>query len=256
MSFIKFLGTAGARFVMIKQLRSSGGIWLNYKNTNIIIDPGPGSLVHCHSSKPPLNPENLDAIVLTHKHLDHSNDVNVMAEAMTNGGFKKSGALFVPKDAVGVHGVVLPYIVDYVGEIVFLNKGERLQIGDISFAVASKNVHPGDTYGLKFFLGDDVVGIVSDTRYFPKLIDSYNDVTILILNVVFFERHSEVDHLCIDDAVSLIKSIRPKKTILTHFGLSMLKEKPYILEKDMQTTLDMNVTLAYDGYTFSLPFDE
>jgi len=29
-NFIKFLGTAGARFVMIKQLRSSGGIWINF----------------------------------------------------------------------------------------------------------------------------------------------------------------------------------------------------------------------------------
>jgi len=43
-NYIKFLGTAGARFVMIKQLRSSGGIWVSYKGTNVIIDPGPGSI--------------------------------------------------------------------------------------------------------------------------------------------------------------------------------------------------------------------
>ena len=33
----------------------------------------------------------LDAIVLTHKHLDHSGDVNAMIEAMTQGGTKKRG---------------------------------------------------------------------------------------------------------------------------------------------------------------------
>jgi ribonuclease BN (tRNA processing enzyme) len=256
MSFIKFLGTAGARFVMIKQLRSSGGLWINHKDTNVILDPGPGALVRCHNARPILNPETLDGVILTHKHLDHSNDANVMVEAMTQGGFKKRGALFVPKDAVGSHGVIFPYITEYVGEIIYLNYGERLKVGDITFEVSSKNIHPTETYGLKFFIDDEIVGIVSDTRYFPKLIEYYKDVTILILNVVFFERHSEIDHLCIDDAMALIKKINPKKTILTHFGMSMLDQKPYILQKDIQSTLEMNVTLAYDGYSINLPLDE
>ena len=77
-NFVKFLGTAGARFVMIEQLRASGGIWISYKGTNVLIDPGPGSIVRCSSSKPKLNPAKLDGIILTHKHLDHANDINVM----------------------------------------------------------------------------------------------------------------------------------------------------------------------------------
>ena len=44
MSFIKFLGTAGARFVVMKQLRASGGVWLSLGKTNLYIDPGPGAL--------------------------------------------------------------------------------------------------------------------------------------------------------------------------------------------------------------------
>jgi len=74
-NYIKFLGTAGARFVMIKQLRSSGGIWISYQGTNLIIDPGPGSITRCALSKPKIDPTTLDGIILTHRHLDHSNDV-------------------------------------------------------------------------------------------------------------------------------------------------------------------------------------
>ncbi|MGA2467107.1 MAG: MBL fold metallo-hydrolase, partial [Thermodesulfobacteriota bacterium] len=61
----------------MKQLRASGGVWLSIGKTNLYIDPGPGALVRCLSSKPKLEPSTLDGILLTHKHLDHSSDVNV-----------------------------------------------------------------------------------------------------------------------------------------------------------------------------------
>ena len=113
MAFIKFLGTAGARFVMIGQLRSSGGIWVSSKETNVLIDPGPGSIVRCCAARPKLNPTKLDAIILTHKHLDHSNDINVMIEAMTEGGFKKRGVVFCPSDALGEDSVILKYAANF-----------------------------------------------------------------------------------------------------------------------------------------------
>jgi phosphoribosyl 1,2-cyclic phosphodiesterase len=56
----------------------------------------------------------LDGILLTHKHLDHSGDINVMIEAMTEGGFKKRGVLFAPRDALEEDPVVLKYAMGYV----------------------------------------------------------------------------------------------------------------------------------------------
>ena len=99
--FYQIFGTAGARFVVMKQLRASGGVWLSVGKTNLYIDPGPGALVRCLNSKPKLEPSTLDGILLTHKHLDHSGDINVMIEAMTDGGFKKRGVLFAPRRRPG-----------------------------------------------------------------------------------------------------------------------------------------------------------
>ena len=107
MNKIKFLGTGGGRFVVSRQLRKSGGIWISIDDTNLILDPGPGSLVRILSSKPKLNPRNLDGIILSHRHLDHTNDVNIIIEAMTNGGFNKKGVLFTPKESLDDDPVVL-----------------------------------------------------------------------------------------------------------------------------------------------------
>jgi len=251
MGFVKFLGTAGGRFVVMKQLRASGGIWLQYKDTNVFIDPGPGALVKCCSSRPKLNPGSLDAIILTHKHLDHSNDLNVMIEAMTEGGFKKRGLVFTPTDALGEGGVVHSYLMEHPKEIKLLKKG-KFEVRDINFEVPIKNIHSVETYGLKFYLGDEIVSFVSDTKYFDGLIDAYKDSTILILNVVFYKRRDEFEHLCLEDAIEIIRDINPKKAILTHFGMSMLKEKPHLLEEKINTQLKQNVKFANDG--FSLEF--
>jgi ribonuclease BN (tRNA processing enzyme) len=252
MDFIKFLGTAGSRFVTLSQLRASGGIWLKYKKTNIIIDPGPGAIVKCNSSKLKLNPKELDAIILTHKHLDHCGDVNIMIEAMTEGGFKKKGVLFVPQDALGPDGVVFSYLQNHPQKITILKKG-NFSVGDIKFKVEAKNIHAVDTWGLKFYLEDEVVSLVSDTKYFDQLIDVYKDSSILILNVVFHQKMDQFQHLCLEEALRIIKSIKPKKAILTHFGMSILQQGPHLLEEEVKKSLDMDIKFAYDGMTLNLP---
>src|SRR5512137_668312 len=138
-NFIKFIGTAGARFVVMKQLRSSGGVWMSVGGTNLCIDPGPGALIRCLHSKPKLDPSTLDGILLTHRHLDHSSDVNVMIEAMTEGGFKKRGTLFAPRDALEEDPVVLKYVMGYVNKIEVLKEDSEYRIGDIRFSTARKH---------------------------------------------------------------------------------------------------------------------
>jgi ribonuclease BN (tRNA processing enzyme) len=97
---IKFLGTAGARVVVARQLRSSAGTFIQLNGTKILLDPGPGTLVRMAGSKPTLDASKLDAIILTHRHIDHSTDINVMIEAMSEGGFRKRGVVFAPQDSL------------------------------------------------------------------------------------------------------------------------------------------------------------
>lgn len=255
-NFLKFLGTAGARFVMIKQLRSSGGLWLRSKDTNVMIDPGPGAIYRCSAARPKLDPSKLDAVILTHKHLDHSNDVNVMVEAMTAGGFKKRGALFAPADALDEKdGVVFSYLKKYPERIVELKKGE-FSVGDVHFTIPERNTHSVETYGLKFDIGGQIVSIVSDTRYDEALIDIYGDSDVLILNVVFLEPRSEYDHLSLPEAVEIVSRIKPKLAVFTHFGMTMVRAKIYVRQEEIAKTCGCRLVFAHDGLMLPLPYKE
>jgi len=249
--FIKFLGTAGARFVMIKQLRASGGIWISYKGTNVLVDPGPGCIVRCAASKPKLDPSKLDGIILTHRHLDHAGDINVMIEAMTEGGFKKRGIVFCPKDAIEEDTVILNYAKNFPEKIETIGANKIYKIGEFEFHTSMRHIHSVETYGLKFKIKNTDISYLTDTKYFSELEDFYK-CDILIICVVFFEPRPGIDHLSLPDVEALVSRIKPKKAILTHFGMTMLKAKPHIQAEELTKRLGIEVLAAYDGMTLNL----
>jgi len=246
---ITFLGTAGARFMVSKQLAASGGLWLNLSGTELLIDPGPGSIVQ--SAKRKLNAEKLSAIILSHRHLDHSADVNVMVEAMTNGGFNRHGWLFAPADALGNEPVIFSYLKKFIEGIVVLEEGKSYSIGNISFSTPVKHVHPVDTYGMIFQAQGRNFAYIADTRYFEGLSEHYAS-ELLIINMVLTEPRPPIDHLSVPDAARLIKEIKPKLAILSHFGLHVWQAKPWKIAEELTKQTGIRVIAARDGMKFDL----
>ncbi len=251
MNTMKFLGTAGARFVVMKQLRASGGIWLHLDDTTVLIDPGPGSLVRCLSSRPKLNPMDLDGIILTHRHLDHANDVNIMIEAMTNGGFKKRGVVFAPSDAMDEDGVILKHVRTMVDRIELLHEKGKYTLGNISFSTPIRMKHGVETYGLNIKGKNLTISLITDTDYFKGLASHFKG-DILIINVVMLEEKSVIDHLSLHDAEQIIKANKPRLAILTHFGMNIIKAKPWELAEELSKELKLNVIAARDGMELNL----
>lgn len=250
MDRIVFLGTAGARVTVFKQVRTSGGIWLTLNDINILIDPGPGSLVRCLRSRAKLNPEGLDAIILSHKHLDHSADVNVIIEAMTGGGFKKKGTLFAPIDALEQDPVVLRYLRNYLDKIEILKEGSFYTVKNVKFTTPVRHIHGVETYGINFVDKNTSLSYITDTRYFEALSDHYKG-DILIINVVRL-KPSHYDHLCLEDAKNIIKAVKPKLAILTHFGMTMIRARPWELAEKLSSELGIKVIAASDGMNLDL----
>lgn len=251
--FVKFIGTAGARFVVMRQLRSSGGVWLSTGKTNLYMDPGPGALVRCLNSRPKLDPSTLDGIVLTHKHLDHSGDINVMIEAMTEGGFRKKGVLFAPEDALEKDPVVFNYVRGYLEKIEILRKNSLYRIGDISFSTALAHKHGVETYGINFNLASHTISFITDTRFFPELPDLYRG-EVLVLNVVRRGpvKDDPIDHLSVEDVRVIVAKVKPKLAVLTHFGMTMIRAKPWEVAAELEKELGVKVIAASDGLKLNL----
>ena len=246
---ITFLGTAGARFVVTKQLLASGGLWLSLGGSEILVDPGPGCIVQ--STKRKLRAEKLSAIILSHRHLDHSADTNIMVEAMTQGGWKQRGWLFAPADALGSEPVVFSYLRNYLDGIEVLQEGKSYQIGNISFTTPIRHIHPVETYGMIFTTAEHTFSYIADSRYFDGLCQSYRG-ELLIINVVFLEPKPSVDHLSLPDAKHIITELKPKVAILTHFGMGMWRAKPWEIALRLSQETGVRVLAARDGMKFEL----
>jgi len=218
------------------------------------MDPGPGSLVRALRSRPKLNPSTLNAIFLTHKHIDHSNDINIMIEAMTSGGKHKKGIVFAPSDALkGEDPVILRYLRTYLEGIKILGEGKSYNLGELKFSTPLRHTHPVETYGVKFALPYGEVVFISDTAFSTELIKKYFPVDLLIINLVLNQPKVGVEHLTVKDAVELIQGLHPKKTIITHFGMSILREKPEIVAEQIANLTGSIVLAAYDGMSIHLP---
>lgn len=250
-----FLGTAGGRRVTFKQLRASGGFLVESGPWRVHVDPGPGALVRLVQCG--IDPGSIDAILLTHRHLDHSADVNALIEARTMGGWTPGGILFAPKDALeGGDPVVFRYHRRNLERVEELSPGWETTWDGFSLKAMWPHVHNGvETYGLAIMKDGIKVGYVSDGRVEECLGDLYSGMDLLILNTTF-RYPRDMDHLSVEDVVPLLQRARPRLALITHFSTEMIKgvaeeAAAYLHETTGVPTLPardfMEVTLNREG---------
>ena len=249
MSRIIFLGTGGARILVFKQLLASGGMWIELGGARLHVDPGPGALVQATKRK--LDPTKLDAVILSHRHLDHSGDANAMIEAMTQGGTRPRGKVFAPADALEDDPVVLRYLRGYPQEIVTLEEGGEYEAGGVAFRSPLRLRHGVETYGLIFDAPEGSIGYISDTEYFPELADAFR-ADHLIINVLRLEPSGQLQHMAVPQAQELIEAVKPTAAILTHFGMTVWRAKPWEIAEKMSQETGIRVLAARDGMRYDL----
>jgi len=249
---ITFLGTGGGRFVILSQRRYSGGLWLDLNNTKILVDPGPGALIRALQFHKDLS--KLDAVFVSHNHLDHYNDSEVVIEGMTRGMKRNRGALVATKET-------LNYISDYhknkVDVIVpEINKKFTVanKIGNLDVEAVPTYNHIG--FGFKFFTSSGIVTYTADTGCSNELIKNYKKSKILILNVIFPKSKKIEAHLNTKSALKIIKDARPELAIIQHFGIQMLNANPEKEAKYIEKESGIKTIAAKDGMSIDIEKSE
>jgi len=72
------------------------------------------------------------------------------------------------------------------------------------------------------------------------------------MNIAMYKKREGVNHLCVEDAKKIIEVRRPKVAILTHFGMTMLRNKPWEIVKQLSKETGVDVIAARDGMKFAL----
>ncbi len=245
MSSLTFLGTGGGRFVTLSQVRRTAGIWLEADGRNLLIDPGVGTLIYALEAGKEL--VRLDAILVSHKHLDHYNDAEVCLEGMTDAMNMEKGTLFVNEN-------VAPYISDYHKSMVdfrtFASPGKH-EIAGIEVETIPTFDHD-DAFGFKFHLKDGVITYASDTNYNKDLVQYYKGSDILILNVLRPDEKKILKHLSVGEAARLIQDSRPKTAVLTHFGYLLATTDTDSIARDISEATGVETIAARDGIVLEL----
>ncbi|TMF75499.1 MAG: MBL fold metallo-hydrolase [Chloroflexi bacterium] len=240
------MGTAGARFMVARQVAASGGLFIEDGNTRISLDPGPGAVVQYAQRKIDLT--TLDAIVVSHRHLDHVGDVNVMIEAMTDGGFSHRGRLFCPSDALDEDPVVLKYLRRFPQEIVRLAPETSYSVNGLTFTTSGRHVHQVETYGFRF---GHRLGWITDSAYYEGIAEQHQ-ADVMLIHTILMHCRPDLPHLCIDDAERIIREAKPRLAILTHYGMAVWQANPQEIAADLTHRIGTEVQAARDGMSLEL----
>ncbi len=82
------------------------------------------------------------------------------------------------------------------------------------------------TFGFKLFLDGKVLGYVSDTEYLESLGTDFQGCDILVINCIKPEADKYGGHLWSGEAIKVLRVAKPKKAVITHLGMKMLKLGP------------------------------
>ncbi len=253
MTRIIFLGTAGTTRVAAKGIRSSGGIIIQSNDLQLHIDPGPGALSSAKQCG--INLHHTSAVLVTHNHINHCNDVNAVIDSMTHSGIEKRGVVLASKSVLQPLENSYPYVTTYhknlAEKVIALEKNHKVGIELIEINALPVDHSDPTAIGFKIHCPNFTVSYPGDTAVTDELLESMVGSDFIILNVPYPGSKEGHKNLNREDAIKIISHVRPRLAVITHFSLDMLRADPLNEAREIQRITGVQTIAARDGLAIS-----
>jgi ribonuclease BN (tRNA processing enzyme) len=231
-----------------KKNEASSGYLLEHNGYRLLVDCGSGVLSKMSNF---VEPEELDAVILSHYHPDHIADIGVLQHARLIQGFL--GKSFGTLPIFGHHFNQpefdkLTYKNITTG--VAFNTAQAQSIGPFEVSFLRTN-HPVECFAMRFAVDGKVVVYTADTSFKQELIDFSREADVLLCECNFFEGQNGegAGHMTSIDAGTLAHQANVKQLILTHLPHYGELTK---LEEEARTKYEGPISLASEGLTIEL----
>ena len=266
-----FLGTGGGRTVTRLQARNTGGFFIEINDEeSVYIDPGPGAIVHANRLK--LKLYKLKCLFVSHAHIDHSNDANMIIEAMTLGMNKKRGTVVGSKSVVegyeSIEKVLTEYHKSGVENVLAVEKGDVINFESFSLRITEAKHTDPTCVGFIMEVNDEKnneklrMGYSADTVFFREIAEQYKNCDLLILNCLYdVNKYKGMDvayakHMDKDDAVEFLAIAKPKECIIQHYGMGIVKIGPEKIAREIEERSGIKVHAVRDYDEFLISEDK
>ncbi len=213
--------------------RVQSGILVEVGNQTILFDVGSGTLHRLTQTQVDIT--SIDAVFITHFHIDHCADFIPLCQTLWLSGYQKTLKLFGPPAmrewARGILEVAFPYLRGKIRiKLMELEERETVYLGPVAIST-SITIHGSmDTRAYKIEHEGKSVVYTGDTGPCREVIELAQGADLLIHELNWMDgKHPEGVHTSPSELMGIVEETCPRKVVLTHLSPEVIENKKSIL---------------------------
>jgi ribonuclease BN (tRNA processing enzyme) len=231
-----------------KRNEASSGYLLEHHGFHLLLDCGSGVLSRMQNF---VEPEQLNAVILSHYHPDHIADIGVLQHARLIQGFLGKSVPTLPVYGHRFNQQEFKNLTyKTITEGVAYEPNQPLLVGPFTISFLQTN-HPVECFAMRIEAEGKVLVYTADTSFKKEFIEFSRDADILLCECNFYsgQNGSGAGHMTSIDAGTLAKQANVKELVLTHLPHYGDIKK---LVEEAKTMFDGPITLASEGLKFEI----
>lgn len=222
---------------------------LKTDETGLLIDPGPGATVYANKEEP----GDVEAVLVSHAHLDHANDAEAVIEMITE-AYDNAGAVFANRTCFEGYGDIEKRISDYHQKLCarreVMEEGESFELEGLE--IRSQEMFHSDprTQGFTVESEEKKIGFWTDTEFSEELVGFYEGCDTMIIYCTRPRGAGIESHTSLDEVPDIVEDLDVSTVIITHFGFKFLQEDLEEQKEWLKEQIEPKVIFAEDGMDY------